>query len=136
MAAQRNLQRQTQHGNRRKRYNSIASGNLYNSIQYKITGQDDNMELEFDFADYGYWVDQGRKPGPISRAGTNSLIDWMEKKGIDSKYLFPIKRNIEKSGYRATYFFTKAQKEVYKDVDKVLDEYATDLVDKYFEDLE
>jgi len=126
--AKRNLTRITTHGVRGKRYNSIASGRLYNSLKTTVTakvGSNNNplsYQLVFEMKDYGYWVDQGRKPGPISIAGTKNLKDWMRTKNINSKFLFVIKRNIEKNGYRATKFFEKAYNDEIPNIDKLIDE--------------
>lgn len=128
--AKANLQRATTHGVRGKRFNSIATGTLYNSLSFDIAGTGDDLELEWSMKQYGYWIDNGRLPTKSSGNGQfeKSLKDWMKVKNIDSKYLYVIKRNIHKNGFRATKFFTKALKEVEKDLDKVIDRYVDDMI--------
>ena len=130
--ARANLQRATTHGVRGKRYNSMASQNLYNSIGYSIVETQDGEELSYEYADYGYWIDQGRLKTKYK--GTNwdaSLRNWMALKGIDPKFLFVIKRNIHRNGFRGTKFLTKAVIEVQKNIDKIVDEHVDNMVDEY-----
>jgi len=110
-----------------KRKRKIATGNLYNSLAYKLT--DDKTALEFDMEPYGYWIDQGRRPGPISKEGAKSLKKWMKKKGIDEKYLYVIKRAIERRGWKPTYFFTIPYEQYTEDMDKLIDQYVNGLLE-------
>jgi len=110
-----------------RRKKKIASGKLYDSLKYKLT--DDKSSLEFDMEPYGYWIDQGRRKGPISREGSKSLAKWMKLKGIDSKYLFVIKRAIERRGWKPTYFFTIPYEQYTDNMDKLIDDYVNGLLE-------
>lgn len=81
-----------------------ATGTLINSISYEILYDGAMLTLEFDMADYGIYVDQGRRPGkmpPIS-----NIADWCRVKGIPQTAAFPIARKIGKEGIPATPFFS------------------------------
>ena len=45
----------------------------------------------------------GRKPGPINRKGIKSISEWMKRRHIDKKYLWPIVKTIEIKGTRIYY---------------------------------
>lgn len=125
--ARKNLKKRTVHGWKHKiMADSIASGNLYRSLKYVILNKN---ELDIHYADYGYWVDQGRKPGDVSDSGMVGLALWMKKKGIDMSLLYVIRRGIANKGFRGTKFLTKALEAEAGNIDKAIDEYVNDLVD-------
>lgn len=84
---------------------SNATGTLKKSIQYDIIISSVGPIVEFYMADYGKWVDEGRKPGgkmpPLKK-----ILEWTSVRGIDSKYAFPIARKIAEDGIRPTNFFS------------------------------
>lgn len=61
--------------------NHIATGNLYNSVQFQVVVDGNIVELQVLANDYFKWVDQGRgpnkKPPPLQ-----AIIDWIAVKGI------------------------------------------------------
>ena len=69
-------------------------------------------------ADYGTFVDQGRKPGkqpPISK-----IRQWLSIKGIPQKAAFPIAKKIGRYGIKPTPFFSiTIQKHVKELEDKI-----------------
>jgi len=76
-----------------------ASGELINSVKYRISEVTAfNLSLQIVALEYFEYIESGRKPGkfvpilPLSR--------WMEEKGIDIKYLYPINYNIYKYGIK------------------------------------
>ncbi len=125
-----------------------ASKQLYNSLEYKITGD----RVKFISEDYGEFVDRGVKGSkstyPESSASPfryttkqppSSVFDkWSIRKGIaprDSKgrfinrqsLNFLIARSIKNKGIRATLFFTKP-------FERGLDLYGDEIVAGYLED--
>lgn len=93
----------------------VASGNLYDSIGYKIIETKNGIKLQFFMADYGKFVDKGTKPSKYAdMEGKGSgksefitrLMKWCEIKGIPRNAAFPIRRNIWKFGIAPTNFFT------------------------------
>lgn len=96
--------------------NKVASGNLINSLKYEIVEEDDEVKILLYYADYGYYVDQGRFPTKNSGSGElqRKIEDWIRVKGItprpDSKGKLPtikqlsflISRKIHQEGYKST----------------------------------
>lgn len=76
---------------------AIASGNLYNSIDYEIQVNEGVWTLVIEYADYGKWVNNGRSPGrfPPKRA----IEDWCRLKGLPQKAVWPIMVKIKKGGF-------------------------------------
>ena len=106
-----------------KSKDKIASGNLYNSLQYRIN----QNKLEYEMASYALYVDEGRQPG--KGIPVDALKKWLKIKGIDEKYSFVINRAIKKRGIKPTFFFTAAAETTEKDLDRLLDEYCNSLLE-------
>ena len=84
-----------------------ASGTLINSFAFELKKTDtDNWEMIFTYADYGKYVDKGRRPGtkppPISK-----LKEWLRIKGLPESAAFPIAKKIGRFGIKATPFLFK-----------------------------
>ena len=89
--------------------NAIATGRLYDSISFEVKFEGVSSTVEFSMADYGVYVDGGRRPGkmpPLSK-----IKEWTRVKGIPEKYAFPIARNIGKFGIAARLFFGRSVEE-------------------------
>lgn len=90
---------------RLKSNGKVATSTLLNSIGYDARKTStDKAELVFFMADYGIYVDKGRKPGkmpPISK-----IEKWCRVKGIPEAAAFPIARKIGRFGIAPTNFFT------------------------------
>lgn len=86
-------------------YNKIATGNLKSSLGFSVkTTEDGKSLLEFHMADYGKYVDKGRRPGkqpPLSK-----IRAWCKLKGIPTEAAYPIARKIGRFGIPPTNFFT------------------------------
>lgn len=125
-----------------------ASKQLYNSLEYKITGD----RVKFISEDYGEFVDRGVKGSkstyPESSASPfryttkqppSSVFDkWSIRKGIaprdnQGRFInrqslnFLIARSIKNKGIRATLFFTKP-------FERGLDLYGDEIIAGYLED--
>jgi hypothetical protein len=79
--------------------NVKASGDLINSINYKIEKDSKGYSLVIEFNDYGDFVLKGRKPNstppPIA-----PIIKWTKLKGLDEKLAYPIAKGIGKNGIK------------------------------------
>lgn len=99
--------------------NSIASGKLFNSIDYKIVFDGKTIKLFFVAEDYYIFIEEGSifttKMPPI-----NSIRSWMVSKGIESnnKTEWKIQRSIFKNGIRPKPYLRDIKqtlKNLYKD---------------------
>jgi len=107
------------------RNNKVSYGarnsNLANSIEYKIIEFNYGPRITLKMNDYGKFVDEGRKKGPVSKLGVKKIINWANEKGITNKFAkenkmplnraekslgFLISRKIKKEGYKGNYFYT------------------------------
>ncbi len=84
-----------------------ASGTLINSFAFELKKvAQDNWEMIFTYADYGKFVDKGRRPGaappPISK-----IKKWCQLKGIPEKAAFPIAKKIGRFGIKPVPFLFK-----------------------------
>lgn len=105
-----------------------ASGNLYKSLGYKRK----NLNFELSMLYYGYWKDQGRKPGKY--VPVDALDKWIRIKPIrprdeSGKFIaktpsnmkslsFLINRSIKENGIKGTRFFSSAFEYYYKKLDQ------------------
>jgi hypothetical protein len=62
----------------------LATGDLYNSIQYGISKNGDSMSLTIYANDYFKWVDQGVKPGG-KQPPPDKMLKWVEDRGLRPK---------------------------------------------------
>lgn len=99
--------------------NKVASGNLLDSISYKVVMVGDVETLEITYADYFEYVNKGRRIG-AKRVPLNALIEWIKIRGIrrrDEKgrfakgsrlgLAFAIQQNIFKYGIRPANLYDK-----------------------------
>jgi len=98
--------------------NKIASGQLYNSIQYNVIQDGEDFILEISYADYFQYVNRGRRMG-VSRVPISALLQWIKLKGIKGRdkkgrfiknlsLAFAIQENIFKFGIRPANIYDKA----------------------------
>lgn len=112
---------------------AIASGKLYNSIDFVIKENNLEITLEIVAEDYLKWVDEGRRPGkfpPIRK-----IQKWISDKriqpkgGISQKSLgFLIGRKIAKKGIKPKKILNLKQ----TDLEKRLEEAVRDVIIKEF----
>lgn len=114
-------------------HGKIASGALYDSIDFEVKENTRRFILTFSMAGHGTYVDKGTKPRKYSNktgGGTGksafiaALQKWCEIKGLPKGAAFPIRRNIFKFGLPPTYFFTipttRRQKQFDRGVEKAM----------------
>lgn len=122
----------------RKRIDS--SGNLRNSVGYRLEMRDDDGKFTqgrviFSMAEYGKWVDAGRKPG--NGIPTAPLEKWIKNKPLRIRDLetgsfikatpsrikslaFLISRKAKQKGIKPTNFFTDPLEEQYAKLERNL----------------
>lgn len=114
-----------------------ASGELIRSIKHQIKEMTQfNLSLQIVALDYFEYIESGRKPG--SFVPITPLSRWMEDKGIDIKYLYPINYNIYKYGIKPKPILSnvlvenkqKYMDQLRKEYGKVLGEYIKNNIKK------
>lgn len=94
------------------KFDKVATGDLINSISYKIIDKGERWEVDIIANNYLDYVDKGRRPG-AKQPPSNKLVPWVESKGIkimgeDGEHLttktiaFIIAQSIGKKGIKAT----------------------------------
>lgn len=93
--------------------------------------------------DYWLYVDQGRKPGPVSEEGRQKIKRWVQRKGLVKTSVkggffkevesisYVIARKISKKGYKGKFFVEaaiteKLMNELAQNVADVVEEFLTD----------
>lgn len=115
----------------------VASGDLYNSINYQIVDNGDTLSLAFAMEDYGQYVNEGRKPGKFPPL--NAIKKWLKIKGIDEDAAFPIAKHIEREGIEPTYFMLISNTKYKNYQNKLEKAYAKDqeaIIQKAIKDLD
>ena len=85
-----------------KSKNKIATGNLIKSFDYVVLEKGVDVMLEIGYADYGTYVDEGRKPGSFPQIAP--LKRWAKIKGFPESAAWGVATNIKKYGIKATNF--------------------------------
>ena len=80
-----------------------ASGELVSSLKFTVDFANEELDIEFEMAPYGRYVDSGRAPG--KQPPIDSIKPWLRIKGIPETAAFPIAKAIGKRGIAATPFF-------------------------------
>lgn len=68
----------------------LATGALYNSINYNVSIEDTGVALQLLYLDYLQWVNSGRKPGTMPPVSV--IEEWIKVRGIGKAAL--VRRNI------------------------------------------
>lgn len=105
--------------------NSVASGKLVNSIEFKLNEAvaDAVLSLEINAADYWKYVESGRKAGKMPNL--EAVLTWVKLKGLPSSAAYPIAKKIEKYGIKAKPFLKdiiKAQSPTIQNFKKTIEE--------------
>lgn len=79
---------------------AVASGKLLNSITHKIIVQNGVFDMVIEYADYGYFVNSGRRPSQLGKfPPMQDIKNWMALKGIPQQALWPIMMKIKNGGF-------------------------------------
>lgn len=60
-----------------------VTGNLYQSLAYEITAGPNSLDFDFLMAEYGEWVDKGRKAGKLPPFG--AIYAWTARRRLQFK---------------------------------------------------
>jgi hypothetical protein len=60
-----------------------VTGNLYQSLAYEITAGPNSLDFDFLMAEYGEWVDKGRKAGKMPPFG--AIYAWTARRRLQFK---------------------------------------------------
>lgn len=132
---------------------SIATGELFNSIEKIVEIEDDYYSVKISLADYGKYVEKGRGPGKYPPP--DAIRNWIEIKPADiqpdlnGKYptveqlTFLISRKIAEEGTEPHPFLEPAAEEALKEFELSIEyaiqedvkEYIEENVNKWMEDV-
>ena len=114
--------------------NKVASGNLLNSLDYKVIEVVDGLTLELLAASYLDVVDKGRRPGKMPP--TKAIESWIKvrginvgKKGIKST-AFAIATSIKHNGIKATNIKQNAINNIMTRMQQLLQKAAVEDIEK------
>jgi hypothetical protein len=88
--------------NELRRLDKVASQKLVDSLDFRVKDFITSIILDFEYEDYGQWVELGRKPGKF--APVKAIEEWCRIRNIDEKYAYPINYKIYKLGIKPTPF--------------------------------
>jgi hypothetical protein len=120
--------------NERGQGNKIASGQLYDSIDYDVEYATDGTPMGIlYYADYFKYVNRGRQPG-AKKVPIQPLLNWINIKGINAtnenglaipplSLAFAIQQNIFRYGIRETNIYNKAL----DDFENIFDDFPNNL---------
>jgi hypothetical protein len=105
----------------------IASGELLNSVEYKVTSKNGTYTVYLNLKDYWQWVESGRPPTTSSGSGDlrRNILQWIKVKPIlpradkdgrlptPEQLAFLISRKIHNEGFEGTQDLRKATDTVY-----------------------
>lgn len=123
------------------RYNKKASGNLINSLDYRIRREAQTIQIIIQANDYLSYIDKGvsgterkfntpfsytTKMPPLS-----ALSKWASLKGISQDRVYGIQRSIFKFGIKPTNVIEKTNKIMAENATKKLSKLIANNVEKY-----
>lgn len=90
-----------------------ATGKLFNSVDFKLTIKDGEIELHFIALDYWINIEEGRKPNS-KMPKVEEIRKWMITRGIPDKpgLAFVIARSIGKKGIKPNPFLRETRIEI------------------------
>lgn len=113
------------------RDNKIATGNLLNSIDYKVQYDDRAIWVELHLEDYYKWVENGRGPGKFPPP--DKILEWIRIKPIipddrggrlptEQQLTYLIGKKIAEQGIEPGYQLRDAQREMMDEFEDRIDE--------------
>lgn len=120
-----------------KKRNKVASGNLLRSIDYEIKQKEDgSYTFKLNTADYGRYVELGRRPGG-KFPPADKIEKWLQIKGIGGGYpaihslVYVISRSIARNGIPATPIFQPLYKKYSPILTKKLEEEIAEEIERF-----
>lgn len=124
----------------------IATGELLNSVEYKIDYDDRSITLSLQLAEYWKWVEEGREPGayPPWDDPNEGILNWIKMKPVvpeerngvlptEKQLSFLIARKIAEEGIEPGYQLRDAKKDLMDDFEEKIDEAITLDVQQYLD---
>lgn len=113
------------------RDNKIATGNLLNSVDYKVQYDDRAIWVELHLEDYYRWVENGRAPGKFPPP--DKIMEWIRIKPIipddrggrlptEQQLAFLIGRKIAEEGIEPGNQLHNAMDDIYPQFEEKIDE--------------
>lgn len=113
------------------RDNKIATGELLNSVEYKVDYDDRSIWVELHLADYYKWVEEGRQPGKYPPP--DKILEWVKVKPVipdgrsgklptEQQLAFLISRKIAEQGIEAGYQLRDTMRDKNKEIEDRIDE--------------
>lgn len=113
------------------RDNKIATGNLLNSVDYKVQYDDRAIWVELHLEDYYKWVENGRAPGKFPPP--DKIMEWIRVKPIipddrggrlptEQQLAFLIGRKIAEEGIEPGNQLHNAMDDIYHQFEEKIDE--------------
>lgn len=121
--------------------NKVASGDLLNSIRYKLTNDNNKLEIDILGEPYLVFVDQGRRPGK-RMIPTQKIEQWIGAKGLAIKgskksMAFAIAKSIQLKGINPTNIIQRALSNIKLQTNILLSEgFGKDLTKEVIEALQ
>lgn len=129
------------------RDDKIATGELLNSVEYKVDYDDRSITLSLELAEYWKWVEEGREPGgayPPWDDPNEGILNWIKMKPVvpeerngvlptEKQLAFLIARKIAEEGIEPGYQLRDAKKDLMDDFEDKIDEAITLDVEQYLD---
>ena len=128
------------------RDDKIATGELLNSVEYKVDYDDRSITLSLELAEYWKWVEEGREPGayPPWDGPNEGILNWIKMKPVvpeerngvlptEKQLSFLIARKIAEEGIEPGYQLRDAKKDLMDDFEDKIDEAITLDVQQYLD---
>ena len=115
------------------RDNKIATGNLLNSVEYKVDFDDRSIWVELHLEDYYKWVEEGRGPGKYPPP--DKILEWIRWKPIvpddrqgtgklptEQQLVYLISRKIAENGIEPGHQLRDAMNDIYAEFEERIDD--------------
>jgi len=100
--------------------------NLKNDIKFEVTNEKNVIyKIIYTLPSYSIFVDKGRRPGKMPPEAP--ILSWMNRKNIDIKYIWPIRKKIGDEGIKARPFFYLFEEEFAKYKNELIKAFSDDI---------
>lgn len=113
------------------RDDKIASGDLLNSIDYRVQYDDRSIWIELHLEDYYKWVENGREPGKFPPQ--EAILEWVKVKPVipdgrngdlptEKELVFLISRKIAKQGIEPGFELRETMRDLNDSIEDRIDD--------------